>query len=184
VVLSGSMPRRMRTDEIRPREKPQRGSDGLVRGAVPVPSKEQAHYRDQIEYGRQFLQDMEELFAFNTALKPERILRPDEQEAACLEAVGRLDEEDATKAQMAADAKDRIRYQATTIANSLIDLLITATLDAVEEQRMLQDEKFLELDVDASGVLTRHEMKAELLKRGIGIKVKDFRCISWSFSID
>ena len=143
VSLSGSVPWRMRTDEIRQREKQHGSGDSVVHGNSRGvgSSKEQAHYRGQLEYGRQFLQDMEELFAFNTALKPERILRPDQQEAAYREAMGRLDEEDAAKAKIAADAKKRLRYQATIVADGLIDVLITTTLDAVEERRRTEDQK-------------------------------------------
>ena len=57
---------------------------------------------------------------------------------------------------------------ATAAAEELISRILTSTFDTVEERRRVEQEKFVELDKDQSGELTKQEMKQELLRRGIG----------------
>ena len=183
--------RRIRATEIRPRERKLsllgRGNRQLEKrplvhdesriasaGFRTGTSKEQWWYRKQIEDGRQFLDDVEELVAFNAALQPERMLLPEQQQAAYVEAMARLDEEDETAAQMAADAKRRLRMQATAAAKDTISSLLASTFDALEERRRIEEEKFIELDHDSSGQLTKQEMKNELLRRGVGMRIDTF----------
>ena len=82
--------------------------------------------------------------------------------------MARLDNEDKTAKQNAANASRRLRADATAAARDAISRMLTLTLAAVEERRLLEQETFHELDRDQSGQLTKQEIKQELLRRGIG----------------
>ena len=135
-------------------------------------------YTQQIEDGRQFLGFVEEIVALNAAFQPERALLVSEQQAAYVDAVARLDDEDMTARHNAANASRRLRLEATAAAQDLISRLLTLTVDGVAERRRLEQEKFEELDIDQSGQLTKQQMKQELLRRGIGCAQSSGRA-SW-----
>lgn len=125
-------------------------------------------YRHHIQDGRQFLGDVEDFIALNAAFQPTRILLPSEQQAAMHTAMAQLDDEHATAKLNAANASRRLRSDATAAAVDCVSRILTSTFDAVEERRSVEQEKFVELDQDQSGELTKQEMKRELLRRGIG----------------
>ena len=152
---------RFQTADIRLRESKLKGNCRSISTSIE-------RYTQQIEDGRQFLGFVEEIVAINAAFQPERALLVSERQAAYVDAVTRLDDEDMTARHNAASASYRLRVDATAAAQDLISRLLTLTVDSVAQRRRFEQEKFEELDTDQTGQLTKQQMKQELLQRGIG----------------